>query len=405
MPHTTARTTEPPRKSGSRWTWVAVWLLLAGVLGLWGLGGSHTGRATPVNPAAVNQATMQSAEPALRTKPIEQVQLGERLSGRNPLREEVDLGEPDPATWRRVELRLMSPGGERAEIEFLWPPKYLEATGATVGGWVELDMPEVGAVGQAEVVSIGPCPPIPPGTGPIVTGRFVHQSDGPALNIHVEGLAEPIGCTANHPFWSEDRQQFVEAGPLRPGEHVRTQSAGVVPITCITPRPSAPLVYNLQVHGEHVYEVSELGVLVHNKHGVPKRVGRAPSGTAPKTVPRSPKGVADVDDFIVPGHKWYHGTDADSADNIIRNGVDRKKLLGSDPVEGADTPGLFVTDKLSDAEDYARLRGGERGKPGSILEWDDTEIGRFFEGVGEDNEAVIPFDMFDNVPRPRRPGR
>ena len=80
--------------------------------------------------------------------------------------------------------------------------------------------------------------------------------------------------------------------------------------------------------------------------------------------------------------------------------------MGSNPVEGSDTPGFFVTDRLSDAQDYARLRAAERGlkQPGTILEWDDTEIGRFLQGVGKDNEAIIPFNVFDKIPRPRPAG-
>ncbi len=86
--------------------------------------------------------------------------------------------------------------------------------------------------------------------------------------------------------------------------------------------------------------------------------------------------------------------------------MNRKKLLGSNPVEGSDTPGFFVTDHLSDAQDYARLRAAERGlkQPGTILEWDDAESGRFLQGVGKDNEAIIPYNMFDKIPRPRLAG-
>ena len=116
--------------------------------------------------------------------------------------------------------------------------------------------------------------------------------------------------------------------------------------------------------------------------------------------------VNGADDYIIPGQKWYHGTDVISADNIARNGLNRKKLMGSNPIEGNDTPGFFVTDRFSDAQDYARLRSAERGlnQPGTILEWDDTEIGRFLQGVGKDSEAIIPFNIFDKVPRPRQAG-
>jgi hypothetical protein len=73
-----------------------------------------------------------------------------------------------------------------------------------------------------------------------------------------------IGCTANHPFWSEDRQEFVEAGQLRPGERVRTRLDEIAHVVQVKPRPPTKWVYNLEVQGEHVYEVGPGGVLVHN---------------------------------------------------------------------------------------------------------------------------------------------
>lgn len=75
---------------------------------------------------------------------------------------------------------------------------------------------------------------------------------------------DKIGCTANHPFWSEDRQEFVEAGHLQVGERVRTRLDEVAAVVSIKPRPPTAWVYNLEVQGEHVYEVGPSGVLVHN---------------------------------------------------------------------------------------------------------------------------------------------
>ncbi|GIX02820.1 MAG: hypothetical protein KatS3mg112_1757 [Thermogutta sp.] len=73
-----------------------------------------------------------------------------------------------------------------------------------------------------------------------------------------------IGCTANHPFSSEDRQDFIAAGQLRQGERVRTRLEQVAAVVSIKPRPPTAWVYNLEVQGEHVYELGCDGVLVHN---------------------------------------------------------------------------------------------------------------------------------------------
>jgi len=98
----------------------------------------------------------------------------------------------------------------------------------------------------------------------LVTGTFSHQS-GEVFDIAVDGLAEPIGCTGAHPFWSEDRHEFIPARDLRPGETLRTESGTLRQITRITPRRGPPVaVFNLEVDAEHVYYVSVDGVLVHN---------------------------------------------------------------------------------------------------------------------------------------------
>jgi len=113
---------------------------------------------------------------------------------------------------------------------------------------------------------VGPCPELESGEGRLVTGTFSHAS-GEILDIAVDGITEPIGCTGAHPFWSEDRQAFIPARDLRLGETLRTESGTLRQITRITPRRGPPVpVFNLEVDAEHVYYVSVDGVLVHNAY-------------------------------------------------------------------------------------------------------------------------------------------
>ncbi len=49
------------------------------------------------------------------------------------------------------------------------------------------------------------------------------------------------------------------------GGQVRSHSGQAVRVAAILPRPGPERVYNLEVQGEHVYEVSGVGVLVHNE--------------------------------------------------------------------------------------------------------------------------------------------
>jgi hypothetical protein len=141
------------------------------------------------------------------TKPISQIELGDRTTGRNLLREQVDTDtpDPDPATWKQLDFRLQKPSGKCVRFSLLWPPEWIEASGAKVGGTIHMDMPEFGAVGQAEVLAIGPCPPIKSGNGNVVTGKFIHEPEEDLLNIWIEGAGDPIGSTPNHLIWSEDR--------------------------------------------------------------------------------------------------------------------------------------------------------------------------------------------------------
>ena len=68
-------------------------------------------------------ASVVSVRPplAVTTRPIEDVQLGDRAFGRNPLREQVDetLPDPNPATWRKLKLHMVKQNGLSLWIELL----------------------------------------------------------------------------------------------------------------------------------------------------------------------------------------------------------------------------------------------------------------------------------------------
>jgi hypothetical protein len=214
-------------------------------------------------PVAV--ATPNSHPPStLLTKPIEQIRPGERVLAHNPelTDEERSTPDPDPATWRLIELRLNTVDGQRIDVQFLRPIEWLRQLGARDGGTVELDLEELGAVGTAEVIRIAPCPPIDSGPGRVVTGTFRNQSDE-NVNVLIAGQP-PVGCTAGHRFWSEDRRAFVHAGELQPGERLKTADGQINSVVSVVKRSGAEPVYNLEVDTEHVYYVGDAGVLVHN---------------------------------------------------------------------------------------------------------------------------------------------
>ncbi|MDY3563015.1 Hint domain-containing protein [Gemmata sp. JC673] len=237
---------------------------------------AHTRDAGPPTPPVAAapspppgpEASASAGPKVLRTRPIESIRVGDRVLGENPDREQVapDEPEPDPRTWVRIDVRMTKPSGRVLEATLLRPRAWLEHELDHATCRVYLDLEELGAVGWADVTSVGRCPPVQTGPGHVVTATFHHQPDKPLVAVRIEGAAEPIECTANHPFWSEDRQEFIEAGELRPRERVLARRGGPVRVAAVEPRDTAPWVHNLEVHGEHVYEVGTSGVTVHNKY-------------------------------------------------------------------------------------------------------------------------------------------
>jgi hypothetical protein len=130
------------------------------------------------------------------------------------------------------------------------------------------------------VTAIDDCPEIADGEGSVVTARFCTREVHTVAQVVVLGIRgqiETITGTTVHPVWSEDKQDWVPLGELSPGEHLRClgetsasnasyglQSPASGLVLSVTILNKAVPVYNIEVHGEHVYQVGQLGLLVHN---------------------------------------------------------------------------------------------------------------------------------------------
>ncbi|WP_197440408.1 polymorphic toxin-type HINT domain-containing protein [Polystyrenella longa] len=125
-----------------------------------------------------------------------------------------------------------------------------------------------------------------------MTATFRH-SGKKVLDVKIASEAASIGATPNHPFWSEDRQEFVRADELNLYERVRTLT-GVSIVEQIRLRPGWHIVYNIEVKGEHVYHVGAGGVLVHNAvedcSKYAKRMYRSKGGKVLRLRPNSKRG-------------------------------------------------------------------------------------------------------------------
>jgi len=257
---------------------MALLLVGAGFCGFKGLLPSQEAGHRGETVAAVGPSDNAVVVGGVRYRPIETYRVCDRVLGRNPELTDEDRAlfgpEPDPATWKRLTLRAPKTDGSTAEVEMVRPPEWLAEHRPEVGKTVPIWVPECGIEGEAEVLSIGPCPPVKPGNGPVVLATFRHVVSS-TVDLHVTGLDQPIGCTPNHPFWSQDRGQFVRADELKPGEHLSALGPDAyVERLALDPTPKP--VYNLQVQGEHVYQVSGRGVLVHNGKICP--LGKAGKG-------------------------------------------------------------------------------------------------------------------------------
>jgi len=201
---------------------------------------------------------------ATRCLAIAKVPIGARVVAENPRSEEFDdsFAEPVQSEWARVSFLIVRNDLSVVEAEFIRPRAWIEGLGLVKGARIDLAVPELGIDGLAEVTAIRPCPPIAEGEGRVVTGKFVTRDVANVVRITLASGTE-IRATDVHPVWSVDREDWVPAGKLEPGEQVDTL-AGPVAVESVEPLDRHPAVYNLEVHGEHVYRIAVDGVLVHN---------------------------------------------------------------------------------------------------------------------------------------------
>jgi hypothetical protein len=214
--------------------------------------------------------------------PIEQVPLGSRISTKNP--EAFGAENPIPgaheSTWRLLSAEIEREDGAQVEVELLRPVTWIEEQGFTPGARIYLRLEELNVAGWATIRAVDPCPPLSSGHGNLVTGRFVTRGVTNLVEATFsDGLNEPtvLNGTSIHPVWSLDRLEWVPLGELAIGEQVYSHD-GPLSLVARTSRNQPTDVYNIEVDCEHVYQVGNAGILVHNECG--KLLGEAMSGVA-----------------------------------------------------------------------------------------------------------------------------
>lgn len=115
---------------------------------------------------------------------------------------------------------------------------------------------------MAEVTAIEECPPIAGGSGSVVIAAIV-TSNARELVRAVFADGEELVGTDLHPVWNFTRQDWTPLGKLVPGDYVLADGIPLA-VRSVTQLTADEPVYNLEVHGQHVYEAGASGVLVHN---------------------------------------------------------------------------------------------------------------------------------------------
>jgi hypothetical protein len=151
--------------------------------------------------------------------------------------------------------------------------------------------------------------------------------------LGADGSIEVLEGTTIHPIWSLDCNDWVPLGELERDEQLSGQSdpATVLQIT-IANRPTS--VYNLEVHGERVYQVGTLAVMVHNTYpDLPPRLNGGPTngllnGLTPLTSGGPVSGVFSnliglSDDAIIA----LKHVEAHAIANMIKNNLDEASLF------------------------------------------------------------------------------
>ncbi|XVU27708.1 polymorphic toxin-type HINT domain-containing protein [Actinoplanes sp. CA-054009] len=112
-------------------------------------------------------------------------------------------------------------------------------------------------------------------TGPRQVARTIRTDhDKHFVDVTVDG-EEKLTTTETHPFWSETRQAWVDAGDLRVGELLRTEQGDRVRVGALREYEDEKRTYDLTVDDLHTYYVlaGDVPVLVHNVGGLPSAPG------------------------------------------------------------------------------------------------------------------------------------
>ncbi|MDR2453024.1 MAG: HINT domain-containing protein [Bifidobacteriaceae bacterium] len=98
-----------------------------------------------------------------------------------------------------------------------------------------------------------------------VTAVWSHQSETWALSL---SDGQRVETTANHPWYTANRDAWVRTDHLRAGDQLRTAAGAATTVKDVSPTGQTATVWNLTATGAHTYHVTttnpQAAILVHN---------------------------------------------------------------------------------------------------------------------------------------------
>ncbi|MDQ3265140.1 MAG: polymorphic toxin-type HINT domain-containing protein [Myxococcota bacterium] len=210
-------------------------------------------------PCSFVAATLVDTEDGL--VPIDSVALGERIGP-----ESQECAELELTGWMEVHLETeVTTEGEAdlIQLQLLRPVSWLQEHPAQAGKRMAINLEEFKLQGEAQVTYVGRAPELKPGSRCPVIGRLQHSSRE-LISLTLEGDEQPLQVTKEHPVYSAERDGWVEAANLRPGEVLRTLTGTASVRDVLLSAQPRTEVFDLQVAGTSSYFVSDAKVLAHN---------------------------------------------------------------------------------------------------------------------------------------------
>ncbi len=222
--------------------------------------------ATTDNHHDLQTAVGLTETPATHLIPIETVSLGARIPTKNPRPEEYafEWPEPDESSWVLLTMEWRKTDGGIVDAELLRPRDWVASSHLEIGSIFKVYSTELELNGIAEVTAISPCPPLSTGDGEVVTGRFVTRRADETVRMTFE-TGDTLEGSKSHPIWSPAIQDWVPMEDWTAGDAVLGRE-GWITVTSVEARNESVPLYNIEVRGEHVYVVTQAGILVHNSN-------------------------------------------------------------------------------------------------------------------------------------------